>query len=58
MKVAEVARMIRFATDNGCVLPDEYRLRTRFGAKVRLTEEDRSKIKMVGGVWRKKTDSA
>ena len=53
MKVAEVARMIRFAKDNGCVLPDEYRLRTRFGAKVRLTEEDRSEMEMVDGVWRK-----
>jgi len=53
-KVAEVARMIRYATDNGIVLPDEYRLRTRFGAKVRTTEEARKGMELVDGVWRKK----
>jgi multimeric flavodoxin WrbA len=53
-KVAEVARMIRYATDNGIVLPDDYRMRTRFGAKVRTTEEARKNMELVDGVWRKK----
>jgi hypothetical protein len=53
-KVAEVARMIRYATDNGIVLPDEYRMRTRFGAKVRTTEEARKHMELADGVWRTK----
>jgi hypothetical protein len=35
-------------------LPDEYRMRRRFGAKVRITEEDRSEMELVEGVWRKR----
>jgi len=53
-KVAEVARMIRYAIDNGIVLPEEYRMRTRFGAKVRTQEEARADMEIVEGVWRKK----
>jgi len=53
-KVVEVARMIKYATENGAVLPDEYRMRTIMGARV-LSDDEVSKAKeLVKGVWRSK----
>ncbi len=53
-KVVEVARMIKYATENGAVLPDEYRLRTGMGAKI-LPDDEISKAKELRkGVWRSK----
>jgi hypothetical protein len=47
--VAEIARMVKYATEAGIVLPDEYKL-TVTGQKVRPCEE---KV-FVEGVWREK----
>ena len=46
-KVVEIARMIRYATDNEITLPDEY-VRTFRGARVK----DKEKKVLVDGVWR------
>lgn len=48
-RVVEVARMIKYATENGIVLPDEYK-RTFPGAKVKSLEQ----MEFVDGVWRPK----
>lgn len=52
-RVVEVARMIKYATENGIVLPDEYRMRTALGARVRATEDARG-MELVDGVWRER----
>lgn len=49
VRVVEVARMIKFATKNGAVLPDEYRT-TFFGGH---WEHSKKKV-FVNGVWRDK----
>jgi hypothetical protein len=49
MKVVEITRMIRYATEAQVTLPDEYRTTFR---GVRL--EDRQKQVFVDGVWREK----
>lgn len=48
-KVVEVARMIKYATENGIVLPDKYKF-TVTGGRLRPTEE---KV-FVEGAWREK----
>ena len=53
-KVVEVARMIKYATEHGAVLPAEYGLRTIMGARV-LSDDEVAKAKaLVKGVWRSK----
>jgi hypothetical protein len=53
-KVVEVTRMIKYATANGAVLPDEYRLRTIMGARVLSDDEISAAKELVKGVWRSK----
>ena len=48
-RVVEVARMIKYGTENGIVLPDQYK-RTFPGARVKLLEQ----MEFVDGVWRPK----
>lgn len=48
-RVVEVARMIKYGTENGIILPDQYK-RTFPGARVKPIE----KMEFVDGVWRPK----
>lgn len=48
-RVVEVARMVKYATDAGVVLPYDY-IRTCSGGKVRKKED----VTLVKGVWREK----
>jgi len=49
IKVVEIARMVKYATEAGIVLPDEF-TRTRIGARIKPRED---KV-LVDGVWRDK----
>lgn len=50
-RVVEIARMVKFATEHGVVMPKEYK-RTYVGAKLKPLEA----MAFVDGVWRTKTE--